>query len=202
VQKLLNRIKKIYKNPDEWLPHLRLTTPKCRKKRTERVEAVCRVLGAGVYLTDLGSLQVGVADGQGRVKSLTVKTIAKYAKLSYSRTKRAIKDLIKAKYFESDKVVKRHAPNVFESFPSIKKLTRKLFYHLKITENDLRKNQAFKRNKHRETLAVIRSTTQLAVDEMVKLRDTIVREFPAKLQAVASAPKKAIDFILSKFKPA
>jgi hypothetical protein len=119
------RIEAFYSAP-EALPSLALT-PTSSQKRSERREALIRLLKAILKFTDLVSLTVAVRDAQAALHNITIGTLAKHADLEPRRAERALSDLATAGFLFLIQQRVRLPEGGFRSQPAIKRLSPSLF---------------------------------------------------------------------------
>jgi hypothetical protein len=119
------RIEAFYCEP-EGLPSLAVNDTSSQK-RSERREALIRLLKAIFKFLDLVSLTVAVRDTQAALQNLTIDTIAKHADLELRRAERALSDLAGAGFiFTSQKRI-RNPDGGFRSVPALKRVSPALF---------------------------------------------------------------------------
>jgi hypothetical protein len=118
-------IETFYSQP-EALPSLALN-PTSSQKRSERREALIRLLKAILKFTDLVSLTVGVRDAQAALHNITIATLAKHADLEPRRAERALSDLATAGILFLVQQRVRLPEGGFRSQPAIKRLSPSLF---------------------------------------------------------------------------
>jgi hypothetical protein len=89
------KVETFYSEP-KVLPSLAVLNPTASQKRSERREALIRLLKAVLKFVDLVSLTVAVRDVDGILRNITVTTLAKHADLEHRRAERALGDLAAA----------------------------------------------------------------------------------------------------------
>lgn len=199
IKKLITRLIACFFNPNEWLVNLLVLNETFKKKRTERLEAICCVAQVLIYFTDFSSFCVGVPQKRGgQLSSLSLEVIAKHANISLKRVKRAMRDLIDAGYVESTRQIKRHAEGVYESFPSIKKLTREFFYHMGIKEKELKKMEAYKKQLMQNAMSLYNSTCEKVQNLRKKIysqKQSVKRDTEKIPQSILSIYYKKVAFL-------
>jgi hypothetical protein len=119
------RIEAFYSAP-EVLPSLALNATSSQK-RSERREALVRLLKAILKFTDLVSLTVAVRDAQAALCNISIGTLAKHADLEPRRAERALSDLATAGFLFIVQQRVRLPEGGFRSQPAIKRLSPSLF---------------------------------------------------------------------------
>lgn len=120
------RVETFYSEP-EILPSLAVLNPTASQKRSERREALIRLLKAILKFVDLVSLTVAVRDVDGTLCNITVATLAKHADLEHRRAERALSDLAAARFVFTVQQRIRHTAGGFRSVPAIKRVSPALF---------------------------------------------------------------------------
>ncbi len=120
------KVETFYSEP-EVLPSLAVLNPTTSQKRSERREALIRLLKAVLKFVDLVSLTVAVRDGDGILRNITVATLAKHADLEHRRAERALSDLAAAGFLFTVEQRIRHPEGGFRSVPAIKRVSPALF---------------------------------------------------------------------------
>ena len=91
----MERITDYYDTPRKKIPSLDLVNGSPRKQRSERRESCICLLACLLKNTELSSLRIGIPTLKGFI-NFTVSLLAKYTRLTMSRTERALHDLKKA----------------------------------------------------------------------------------------------------------
>jgi len=120
------RVETFYSEP-EVLPSLGVLNPTASQKRSERREALIRLLKAVLKFVDLVSLTLAVRDAEGALRNITVATLAKHADLEHRRAERALSDLAAAGMLVTLEQRIRHPDGGFRSVPAIKRVSPALF---------------------------------------------------------------------------
>jgi len=94
IKDACERLKQFYKSPSMF-QSLNLANGSSRKMRSERREAVVRVSQTLIKFTELATLRVGQPTSQG-FANYSYNVLVTHSGLSYSRVRRAMKDLQKA----------------------------------------------------------------------------------------------------------
>jgi hypothetical protein len=146
LQEAMERLSQAYNNK-KFLKNLHFLTPKPRKKRSERMEAIIAVSQALVHYVDAWSLRVGLVTGQGEFQSFDLKFIASRAKLNIIRTRRALYDLCKAGYLKITRQYQKQDDDTYSGIASIRELTTDFFNDLGIDYHRLFQLQEWKRKR-------------------------------------------------------
>lgn len=125
LTQLAKRLQAYYDNPF-LLPSLNAANGSRRQQRSERREAVIRLLTALLKFTDLASLRVGVPTDQG-FRPLTVPFLARAADLSHARTERAMRDLKAAGILKVSQVRELRDDGSWKAFPAIRAISKYLW---------------------------------------------------------------------------
>jgi hypothetical protein len=135
LERTLTVLQDAYFLPEKFLKALNVKRQK-RSCRREAIVSVCQVM---VHYLDLTTLEVGFFTNKGKFIRLDLHYIAKLAGLTFSRAKRALKDLVKAGYL---KVTRQEKGEV-----SIREILFTFFRDLKIDSLRLKRAQHWKRKK-------------------------------------------------------
>lgn len=119
------RIEAFYSSP-ETLPSLALN-PTSSQKRSERREALIRLLKSILKFLDLVSLTVSIRDSDAVLQNITIATLAKHADLELRRAERAFSDLASAGLIFTVQQRVRNPDGGFRSVPAIKRISPALF---------------------------------------------------------------------------
>lgn len=131
-----------YWYPDKYLPNLR----DARKKRTERREGLAAIIQVILDYTDLATLTVGIPTKQD-TQYLTLRFIAKKARVNLRRTYRVIACLVKAGYLTCERRCERVGEGQFKGLAAIRKVSAKLFVHLGVEYSILNLTQGWLRKR-------------------------------------------------------
>lgn len=148
----ISKAKLFYSHPDKYLKRLNFICKiKSRQQRSERREAISLVLQSIFYYLDLKTFQICI-----NTKHLSIVDIAKRAKISFSRTKRAIADLIKAGYIRTQHRRSKRTNGDFIAYAAIRIINIRLFTDLGFTSHRTYKAQhyALKKFKSNKNLAI------------------------------------------------
>jgi hypothetical protein len=138
LERTLTVLQDAYFLPEKFLKALNF---KGRQKRSCRREAIIAVSQVMVHYMDLATFEVGYFAGNKFIR-IDLDRIVELSGLTYSRAKRALKDLVKAGYL---KVTRQFVGE--RSITSIREILFKFFVDLKIRSLKLKKAQAWKRKK-------------------------------------------------------
>lgn len=119
------RIEAFYSTP-ETFPSLALN-PTSSQKRSERREALIRLLKSVLKFLDLPTLTVSVRDAEASHHNITISTLAKHADLELRRAERALSDLATAGLIFTVQQRVRNPEGGFRSVPAIKRVSPALF---------------------------------------------------------------------------
>lgn len=140
-------------------------------KRSQRREAIILVLQVLLQFMDMDTLEIGWYTGDGAFIRLDVDYIAKQAKISLSRAKRALQAITKAGYLESTRQYTRDDDERFVGLTAIRKLTPLFFADLKVDHFQFFSAREWKRKRNEKKLlkyarkkfqSIIKSVTDLA----------------------------------------
>lgn len=173
---------------------------KKKKKKSQRREACILVLQVLLQYMDMDTLEIGFYTDAGSFIRLDVDYIAKQAKISQSRAKRALRNISEAGYLESDQQYKRDDDERFIGLPAIRKLTPLFFADLKVDHFKFFSAREWKRKRNEKKLLkharekfrfIIKSVTNLGKKASNKnsslIRKTLLMvEETAKIVANAS----------------
>lgn len=115
-----------YEKPN-LLPTLNNANGKSSQQRSERREALIRILSAIIHRMDIASLRVGVPRSDGSFYDYSIAELAEAAGLEFKRAQRAISDLKTAGLINIKQIKQRTADGACRSFVAIKTITRSLF---------------------------------------------------------------------------
>jgi hypothetical protein len=194
IRKTMRRLERLVFNPYGTLVHLLLLNPSYRKKRLERLEAICCVAQVLVYYTDFRTMQVAVPQ-KGRADDLhaiSAEKIVEVTGLRLRRVKRALGDLIKAKYLDVKRRCKEKGGK-YTSIPSLKSLNKKFWYHLGIKEKALKAIKEYKDKifNHSQSQQILEVST-LVTNEVSNIRKHIKQD-------TEKIPRKLVTFLTKKF---
>lgn len=128
LDQAIHAIEKAYYKPKHILA--KLFKPHERIKKSPRREAIIRVLQVMLQFMDIETLELGFYSNNGNFIRLDVKYIAKQARITGIRAKRALGDIIRSGYVESIKQMKKTSEGRYISFTSIRKFTANFFMDL------------------------------------------------------------------------
>lgn len=101
-----------------------------RQIRSERRKSMLILLQTMLYYSDHETFKVGRYIN-GKWESLSLERLARYARMSYTRAKRAFNDLVKQAYISSELCWERKKGKII-NLPSVKRLTMRLFKELNL----------------------------------------------------------------------
>ena len=119
------RVERFYSEPQA-LPTLAVN-PSSSQKRSERREAVVRLLKSILKFLDLPSLTVAIRDQRFALQNITVDVLAKHADLEPRRAERALGDIAAAGMIFTVQQRVRLPEGGFRSVPAIKRVSPALF---------------------------------------------------------------------------
>jgi hypothetical protein len=119
-----------------------------KKKRSQRREAIVRVLQVMLHYMDMESFQVGFLNDKLEFIRFDLKKIAQYAKINFSRAKRAIKDIECAGYIKIQEQYETLADGSKRALAAIKTFTRKFFREIGIDHLKLFQQREHKRKEN------------------------------------------------------
>lgn len=134
IEKAKENAEKAYWYPRKWLCSLwRMGL------RSERLEACIRLIQVTLHYTDMASLRLGIHNPQGMWLP-TLEELSRYAGMGLRRTKRAMAEMVKAKYIivEPRRVFRQ---GKFIGLAALRVVSEKLFEDLGICIDKLKKEQ-------------------------------------------------------------
>jgi hypothetical protein len=120
----------VYTNYQLLLPGLKNKSGK--KKRTDRLEAICAILTICLHYTCLATLRISKGRDSGCFIPPSLKELAAWAKLPFWRASRALADLEKAGYMRQERRIEERERGGYFSLNALRQFTKGFFYSLGI----------------------------------------------------------------------
>lgn len=196
INEALRALESSYFNPKKLLAKL---FKKNKIKKSPRREAIIRVLQVMLQFMDMETLEVGFYDNDGHFIRLDVEYIAKQAKITLIRAKRALGDILASGYLEVSRQVKKLDSGRYISFASIRKFTVGFFMDLGVDHFKFFSAREWKRKRNEKKLLkqargkfknILKSVTTLAKKSSNK-NQSLVRKTIVLVEDTAKALQKA-----------
>lgn len=202
IKNLINKLESCYKNREyglnNILVHLMFKNPSLCKVHPERYEAIIRVLQVMVYFTDFRTGNIGKLNpSTGEFTHMSIDAIAFHSGLNLRRVQRVLRDLSVTDYFKSKKRVEKISEFVYKSLNSIKKLSDKLFHHLGLRYETLKKIRRHKEHEYNEKI----HKNDFHKTEVEFIRKNVFNSLPKNQHRTFTEkiPRNMIDIIIKKF---
>lgn len=153
LEKAIEALQDAYRWPKKLLKKLLGLNPSKRRKRSERREAMTSFLQVLIHYLDLVTLRVGFYNEKSEFIHLDLEYIAKKARVSLNRAKRAVADLVKAGYIEIVRRFDKKEDGTFKGLPSVRKVSMQFFIDLGADMQRLFIAREWKRKKQEKALA-------------------------------------------------
>jgi hypothetical protein len=141
----------------------------CRFKRSERCEAIVRVLKCLLYFMDMVTLRVGLARANDHCIGITEQRIAGWTGLSFSRVQRALADLRAAGFLFSRQPRETRADGSFIGLAAVRTLSKNLFRRLGLSIRlELEQKRAHKRRQEQRLLDLKRESSTRPADPLLR----------------------------------
>jgi hypothetical protein len=142
IYRAIQNANEYYWRPNNYLQDLQ----DIRKKRSERREGIAAVIQVILDYTDLATLTVGIPTKK-EIQYLTLRFIAKKARVNLRRTYRVISCLVKAGYLTIERRCERVGEGLYKGLAAIRKVSAKLFVHLGVEYSILSLTQGWLRKR-------------------------------------------------------
>ena len=154
LRRLSEYLDSFYISPRVYLPSLDLVNRSQRQQRSERRESCIRLLKAMISCCDVETLRVGFYSKEAEaVTPIGLKKLAEIAGLSFSRAKRAHRDLVRAGIVKIHQVRQKRLDGNWEAFPAMRWLSPLLFTAFSLDQWLARERKGAKKRREKRQAA-------------------------------------------------